>query len=622
MNVDIRSLSDIAKIEETSIEERLRGETLYETFRAAVAEHADRVAITALAPGKPLEAGNDTTFSELLQDVHRAANMLRDLGLRADQAVTDLLPLSAEGFSLKIAAETVGLASPINPMLEVEHLVAISEASNARILVAPGKALDPAVYAKAIAVAEANCNIHTVLLLGGGDECDGKLVRSLEDTLSQYSSDEIIGGADGKLDDVVGYYHTGGTTGVPKLAQHTQRMRVVQAASTRMLLGYNPNDSVMLGLPMFHIAGSVICGVIPLLAGARLVLVDPSGFRSPAIVANFWKLIERHKITLTICVPTTIAAVTTVPIDDTDLSTLRLFGVGGAPIPRDLLYRASEMVGQQLLEGFGMTELGSVTTFQMTNGPKTVGSIGIRAPYVEVMIGQCDENGQIVGKADANEMGILCFRGPCVTPGYLGGHAQAETFTKDGWFISGDLARMDENGEIWITGRAKDMIIRGGHNIDPMIIEEALALHPAVELAAAVGKPDPYAGELPFAYVKLKVGELASREELTAFAREHISERAAAPMDVQILDAIPMTAFGKIFKPALRRDAIQRTLTEVLRGDPRVGGDATASVESDNEHGTVAIISIGNHCDVDMQEVINELLASYPVHYKTVTKFL
>jgi fatty-acyl-CoA synthase len=618
MTVDIRSLNDIEKIEETPIEQRLRGETLYETLRTTVAEHADRVAITALQSGKPLEAGKDITFAEFLQDVHRAANMLRDLGLKKDQAITDLLPLIPVGFSLKIAAETVGLANPVNPMLEVEHLAAISSASNARILVAPGKALNPEVHAKAVAIAEANSDIHTVLLLGGTDECDGQRFRSLEDMLAQYPDEEIVGGAEGNLDDVVGYYHTGGTTGVPKLAQHTQRMRVVQAASTRLLLGYNSSDSVMLGLPMFHIAGSVICGVIPLLAGARLVLVDPRGFRSPEVVADFWKMIERHKITFTICVPTTIAAVTTVPVDGANLSTLRVFGVGGAPIPRDLLYRASDMVGQQLLEGFGMTELGSVTTFQMPNGPKTVGSIGIRAPYVEAMIGQQDEDGQIIGKANANEMGILCFRGPCVMPGYLGGRAQAETFTKDGWLISGDLARMDENGEIWITGRAKDMIIRGGHNIDPMVIEEALSLHPAVELAAAVGKPDPYAGELPMAYVQLKAGKSADPEELAAFARDNISERAAAPADVHVLDTMPMTAFGKIFKPALRRDSIQRTLTGVLTADQRLGSDVFVSVESDKELGTVALVSIGKDRDIDVQDIINELLAPYPVHFKAV----
>jgi len=234
------------------------------------------------------------------------------------------------------------------------------------------------------------------------------------------------------------------------------------------------------------------------------------------------------------------------------------------------------------------------------------------------MIGQQDEDGQIIGKANANEMGILCFRGPCVMPGYLGGRAQAETFTEDGWLISGDLARMDENGEIWITGRAKDMIIRGGHNIDPMVIEEALSLHPAVELAAAVGKPDPYAGELPMAYVQLKAGKSADPEELAAFARDNISERAAAPTDVRVLDAIPMTAFGKIFKPALRRDAIQRTLTEVLTADQRLGSDVTVSVESDKELGTVALVSIGKDRDIDAQDIVNELLAPYPVHFKAV----
>ncbi len=134
------------------------------------------------------------------------------------------------------------------------------------------------------------------------------------------------------------------------------------------------------------------------------------------------------------------------------------------------------------------------------------------------------------------------------------------------WFDTGDLGRIDEDGYVWLTGRAKDVIIRGGHNIDPVAIEEALHKHPAVEMAAAIGRPDAYAGEIPIVFVQLKPGASASPEELQAFARERVAERAAAPAEVRVLAQMPLTAVGKIFKPALREIAAKEALEQAIAG--------------------------------------------------------
>ena len=592
----ITCLEDIERIEQTPIEERLPAPTLYDWFAATARRHEGKVAITALRPGRPLEPGRDVTFGQLLDDVNRAANLLMDLQVGPKDAVLDLLPLSVEGFCMKLAAETVGVAMPVNPMLEAEHLESLAREGGAKVIVAPGIDLNPEVFAKAVKLFETMPEITTVLVLGSAGEhaCDRFL--SLAEELARRPGDWIDGLDQGSLDDVVGYYHTGGTTGAPKLAIHTQRMRVVQAVSTGLMLDYGPEDTVMLGLPMFHIAGSVICGILPLLAGARLLLVDPRGYRSAEVVANFWRIVEAQKATVTICVPTTLAAVINVPVEGADLSSLRLFGCGGAPAPAEILRKASATIGRPVLEGFGMTELGSVTTFQLQDGPRTTGSVGLRAPYVRVEIREDLGGGATGGSLPVGETGVLCFKGPCVMPGYVGGRAQAETFTEDGWLVSGDLARVDASGEIWIVGRAKDMIIRGGHNIDPMVIEEALALHPSIELAAAVGRPDAYAGEIPVAYVQLKPGSSEDPEALARFARERISERAAAPADIVVLEKLPMTGFDKVFKPKLRADAAKRSLEAVLRSEdglqagfevevrPGKGGlSATIRVEGDEE---------------------------------------
>jgi fatty-acyl-CoA synthase len=165
--------------------------------------------------------------------------------------------------------------------------------------------------------------------------------------------------------------------------------------------------------------------------------------------------------------------------------------------------------------------------------------------------------------------------------------------TKDGWLITGDLGRIDSDGYLFVTGRAKDVIIRGGHNIDPSLIEEALAKSPAVLYAAAVGKPDAYAGELPVAYVQLVPGSQANASDLIAFVAEHIAERAAIPKEIFIVDRIPLTDVGKPIKAALRREAAERTFRTVLSeatGLSCGSGQLQVAVESHATHGTLVTI--------------------------------
>jgi fatty-acyl-CoA synthase len=160
----------------------------------------------------------------------------------------------------------------------------------------------------------------------------------------------------------------------------------------------------------------------------------------------------------------------------------------------------------------------------------------------------------------------------------------------DGWLDSGDLGRLDQDGYLWLTGRSKDLIIRGGHNIDPIVIEEALVRHPAVETAAAVGLPDAYAGEVPIAFVQLKAGVQATPDELREFCRQEIPERAAVPVQVVPIPQMPLTGVGKIFKPALRLDAAQRAFQAALAPLKAEGITAEVMVRNDPTHGTLAVV--------------------------------
>jgi fatty-acyl-CoA synthase len=228
-------------------------------------------------------------------------------------------------------------------------------------------------------------------------------------------------------------------------------------------------------------------------------------------------------------------------------------------------------------------------------------------PYQSVRAAIVDGAGQLVRECSTDEIGTLLIAGPAVFPGYLRAADNAKVWAEPGWLNTGDLCRIDRDGYVWLTGRAKDLIIRGGHNIDPQVIEETLLSHPAVAMAAAVGQPDAYAGELPMAYVVLRPGAAASVDELVAHCRERIPERAAVPVRVEILPALPLTAVGKTFKPELRWRAIEHVLGGALAGK---GISATVCVAADDRYGTLARVSLS---DPSRSAEAREILGAFAV---------
>jgi fatty-acyl-CoA synthase len=237
-------------------------------------------------------------------------------------------------------------------------------------------------------------------------------------------------------------------------------------------------------------------------------------------------------------------------------------------LPRSVAEQMEQVTGKPMREVYGMTEAAGVICVDPVSHPRVLGSAGFAIPFCDVEVralGGTDVAGQA---CLPGVPGVLVVRGPNVTPGYKDAAQSAGLFTADGWLITGDLGHVDASGRVFITGRTKDLIIRGGHNIDPAAIEECLLRHPAVADAGAVGMPDDYAGEVPVAYVTLRQGAHASEEELLAFARTAIAEPPAVPRRFFILEKLPTTAVGKIYKPALRDDCARRHLLEVLAAEP------------------------------------------------------
>jgi len=274
-----------------------------------------------------------------------------------------------------------------------------------------------------------------------------------------------------------------------------------------------------------------------------------------------------------------LAAALNVPVDGADVSSIRCCSGGGSAIPVAVAQTYQTQFHAPVLEVYGMTETSSVHTVSYCDRPVRLGSVGHAVPYSRVRVVKQGAEAKWIDCAP-NEIGVVAMGGPGVFSGYLSERHNKDAFIEPGWVNSGDLGRLDEEGYLWITGRAKDLIIRGGHNIDPAPIEEILFRHPAVAFAAVVGEPDAYAGELPVAYVQPKAGMQADAAEITAFLAERTPERAAIPSQVYVIDSMPLTGVGKVFKPQLRWDAAERKvramLADLQQGEVRIDVKAAA----------------------------------------------
>lgn len=347
--------------------------------------------------------------------------------------------------------------------------------------------------------------------------------------------------------------------------------------------------------------------------------MSPTGYRDPDIIRNFYKIVEKYQAVFFSSVPTVLGVLLDVPADGADTSSLRNAFCGAAPLSVELFQRFEEKTGLKILEGYGLTETACASAANPKDGERKIGSIGLRMPYHWIRIVIVDEEGNKIREADPGEIGAICISGPCVFKGYVEEAHNRGIWVEENWFNTGDLGRMDEDGYLWLTGRKKELIIRGGHNIDPATIEEALYRMPEIKTAAAVGRPDAHAGEVPVAYVETVEGVTITEEEIMQWAREKITERAAVPKSVTVMNQIPLTAIGKIFKPALKFDAIERVFQDELQQlqDEFISLDIKA--HEDKVHGTLVTILCriaenGNETEVGSK--IKKILAAYMVRYE------
>ncbi|MEJ6389234.1 acyl-CoA synthetase [Gymnodinialimonas ulvae] len=601
--------------------------TLYGLLSQTAAAHGPLNAITFQLLSGASDPAETLSWTQFHSRITQAANLFRSLGVGPNDTIAFVLPNCNEAAVTLLGGAVAGIVNPINPLLDAEQIGAILRETNAKVVVTL-KAFPKTDVAQKVAEALTHApNVRTVLevdLLRYLTGLKKFIVPLLRPKNPVAHKARVLGFAaecarqpttlafdDPQEDRVACYFHTGGTTGMPKVAQHTYSGMIYNGWIGHTLL-FTEQDNIICPLPLFHVFASHVILMASVASGAHVVFPTPQGYRGDGVFDNFWKLVERWKISFIITVPTAISAMMQRPVD-ADVSTVKTAFSGSAPLPVELFHRFEKATGVTLIEGYGLTEATCLVSCNPVDGEKKIGSIGVPFPHTNVKI-VCETPGGPT-ECGPDTVGEICIE----SPGVFAGHTYTETqknkdlFYYETYLRTGDLGRVDEDGYLWITGRAKDLIIRGGHNIDPAEIEEALAGHEAVAFAGAIGQPDAFAGELPCVYVELVDGASVTEADLMAHASAHIHERAAIPKHLEVLDELPKTAVGKVFKPDLRKRAIMR----VYNGALEKAGHAArvVAVGEDKKRGLVAHLARNGEADeAGVKAVLGEFTRPWDWH--------
>ena len=409
-------------------------------------------------------------------------------------------------------------------------------------------------------------------------------------------------------------FHTGGTTGRPKLVQLTHGNQIHAAWSFAQVHGLDEFDTAIDGFPLFHVGGTITAGLSILAAGGHIVIPSAHSLRNPNVIANYWGIVERCRATIVSGVPTSIAALAEVPVGNNDISSVRMALTGGAVLPKAVGERFCRRTGITLFETYGMTETAAAIAFNPGRGEPLAGSVGFRAPYAETKIVSL-RNPAERQECPKLTSGLVMVRGPQVFPGYVDPRHNDNVLRDDGWLATGDIGYLTEDERLILTGRAKDLIVRSGHNIDPAAIEDVANEFPGVQISSAVGMPDQYAGEVPILFVVAAPGATIDLDGLERHLERNILEPPAKPKRVVVIEHLPVTAVGKIFKPTLRDLAIKEKVgLEIERLFGRAA-DAQIDVGQDEKLNTWVTIRIAD-ADAAALRQLAENLSPLPQSYR------
>jgi len=521
-------------------------------------------------PDKPaiIFLGKKITYRELGSLVNRFATALYNLGIRKGDVVGLYLPnmpqfVIAYYGALKIGAVATGI-SPLFVERELEFQLSDSEAKAIVLL--------DALFPRFKKVWE-KTKVKFAIVARLGEYMPslkaflGKLLKKIptaevprqpnvyffkelvEKTPEQPPSVEI-----NPEEDLAVLQYTGGTTGLPKGAMLTHMNLVSNAIGcSAWLQAKRGEDTGLSVLPFFHIYGMTVAMNFTIYAGATMVLLPRFD------VVEVLKSIQKYKVTLFPGVPTMYALIVDHPeAKKYNLRSVKFCISGAAPLPPEVQKKFMEMTGAVLVEGYGLTEASPVThcnPLDPTMKTVKIGSIGIPWPDTDAKIVDVETGTR---EMPVGEVGELVVKGPQVMKGYWKRPEETSEVLRNGWLYTGDLGKMDEDGYFYITDRKKDLIKYKGYSVYPRELEDILYEHPAVKLAAVVGKPDPVSGEIPKAFIVLREGAMATEEEIMKFVNERVAPYKAI-REVEFRKELPMSMVGKVLRRVLREEELKKT---------------------------------------------------------------
>jgi long-chain acyl-CoA synthetase len=483
-----------------------------------------------------LFTGGSVSYAELDAASDRFAAGLLALGLGPGDAVALQLPNVPQFVVAYFGILKAGcVVVPTNVTFKAAEVGHVLRDSGARVLITWVGAAEEA------AKGAADAGVQEVVVLGTPGAPHAPLGRPFEQLLEA----AVVGPPplhQSDPGDTAAIVYTAGTTGRPKGAELSHFQLFMNADTPGRLFGIREDDVVIVVLPLFHVFGLSSILDVCVRFGATMTLVPR--FEAGAVL----EVIQRDRVTVFEGVPTMYIALLNHPDRDAyDTSSLRVGVSGGAPIPAEVIDEFERTFGIVVLEGYGLSETASTTTFNVSAEERRIYSVGKPIYGVEVQV--WDAAGSVLPPG-REHVGELVVRGVNVMRGYRGNPAATAEAMAGGWFHTGDLGFMDDDGFFFVVDRKKEMIIRGGENVYPREVEDVLYTHPAVAEAAVVGVPDDRLGQEVKAVVALRPGRQADEAELIAYVRERVAS-SKYPRSVEFRDHLPMNATGKILKREL-----------------------------------------------------------------------
>jgi cyclohexanecarboxylate-CoA ligase len=482
------------------------------------------------------------SYRDLARRVDRIALGLAKRGIGRGDVVSMQLPNWWQFAALHLAALRIGaITNPLMPIFREREMAFMLRMAESKVLIIPREFRGFSYPAMAEAIRPALPALDHVLVIGGdGDSAFERLADDGPDpdNAARARFDARRPGPD----EVVELLYTSGTTGEPKGVMHTSNTLYANILPYAERLGLNRNDTILMASPLAHQTGFLYGIMMPIALGGKVVFQDIWN------AARAVDAIAAEAVTFTMAATPFLSDLTDEAVArPADVKSLRTFLSAGAPIPRGLVRRASEFLGANIISAWGMTENGAVTTTQIGDPPdKTFETDGRPLPGMAIRV--VDENG---APLPAGTEGRLQSCGASNFVGYLK-HPEWFATDADGWFETGDLARIDRDGYVRITGRTKDVIIRGGENVPVVEVEGLIYQHPGIQEVAVVAMPDERLGERACAFAVLRPGASLTFSELIAFLRARNLARNYLPERLEVIEAMPKTPSGKIQKVVLR----------------------------------------------------------------------